>query len=145
MLVVILKKYIILSFILYLSFFMMRKIIENIKPISEFYKMRSVLYGVKNWESNILKNIYTEVVSLIEVLSIVLFYMLISLVINMDSIIEPFVIFIIYMSIIMPAQVKCTLIYTNYPSSLFLLNIIIYIFMMLVGFFVLFISEIHLV
>lgn len=145
MLIVTLKKYIILSFILYASFFIMRKIIENIKPITEFYKVRSVLYGVKNWESNTLKKIYTEAASLIEVLSIVLFYMLMSLVINMDSIIEPFVMFIIYMSIIIPVQIKFTLICTNYPSSLFLLNIIVYIFMMLIAFFILFISEMHLV
>ena len=143
MLIVVLKKYIILSSILYVSLFIMRKCVESIKPIAEFYKTRSVLYGVKNWESGTLKFIYIQIASLIEALSIVLFYMLMSLAINIEGLIEAFTLFIVYISIVIPVRIKTVLIYTNYPSSLFLLNMILYIFMMLIAFFVLFISETH--
>ncbi len=143
MLVVVLKKYIILSSILYVSLFIMRKSVESIKPIAEFYKIRSVLYGVKNWESVTLRFIYTEIACLVEALSIVLFYMLMSLAINIEGIIEAFTLFIVYISIVIPIRIKSVLIHTNYPSSLFLLNMIFFIFMMLIAFFILFISETH--
>ena len=143
MLLVVLKKYILLSSILYVSLFIMKKSLEGIKPIAEFYKVRSVLYGVKNWDSVTLKFVYTEIACLIESLSIVLFYMIMSLAINIGGIIEVFTLFIIYITIVIPVRIKTVLIYTNYPSSLFLLNLIFYIFMLLISFLVLFISEIH--
>ena len=143
MLLVVLKKYILLSSILYVSLFIMKKSLEGIKPIAEFYKVRSVLYGVKNWDSVTLKFVYTEIACLIESLSIVLFYMIMSLAINIGGIIEVFTLFIIYITIVIPVRIKTVLIYTNYPSSLFLLNMIFYIFMLLISFLVLFISEIH--
>ena len=140
MLLVVLKKYILLSSILYVSLFIMKKSLEGIKPIAEFYKVRSVLYGVKNWDSVTLKFVYTEIACLIESLSIVLFYMIMSLAINIGGIIEVFTLFIIYITIVIPVRIKTVLIYTNYPSSLFLLNMIFYIFMLLISFLVLFIS-----
>lgn len=141
MLDMILRRYIILSSILYASFFMIRYIIKNIKPIVDFYSVRSILYGVKNWESKIIRNICTEIISIIEVLAMVFLYILISAIIDINGMLKPFSIFIIYICLMIPTKVRFPLLYTNYPNSLLCLNIIIYILMKLIGFFVLFISE----
>ncbi len=133
--------YFLFSILVYTFRLFFIKIVKCSKFINNFYKKRRILYGVKNWDNVRTEVVSSEVLSILEVLSITFFYMLIYNLIQIDGLMKVFIIYIAYIFVVFVPKIKLPLVYASYPKSLLLMDSIISSLIILLEFFVLYFLE----
>ena len=130
-------KYLKLAITVYIIRFLAVRLLFEFSAIKKFLYTREILPGVKNWNSKIKMVYYSEIFSFIQSLIIALYFMLFcyfipSIIINLHQ--KVLISFLLYFAFTIVEKLRFSIMLTNYPKSLLLLDTFIYLFVGLLQF-----------
>ncbi len=133
----ILIKFLKLSLTVYIIRFLGVRLLFEFQAIKKFIYSREMLPCVKNWNSKIKMVYYSEIFSFIQSLIIALYFMLFcyfipSIIINLNQ--KVFISFLLYSTFTIVEKLRFSIMLTNYPKSLLLMDAFIYLFISLLQF-----------
>ena len=127
-----------LEFVLacYVVRFLATRFILEFQFVKKFYYMREILPGVRNWNNRLKLIYYFELFSFIQSLFIALFFMMFFEFVPLKDHIKLIIGFLMYSSLIIADKARFSIIHTNYPYSLFIMDTAIFLFISLLQFIV---------
>ena len=127
-----------LEFVLacYVVRFLATRFILEFQFVKKFYYRREILPGVRNWNNRIQMLYYFEFFSFIQSLLIALFFMIFSHFIPLKAHIKLIIGFLTYSSFIIADKVRFSILLTNYPYSLLIMDTAIFLFVSFLQFIV---------
>ncbi len=132
----ILIKYCKLVLAVYIIRFLASRLLIAFYVIKQFLYMREMLPGVKNWNSRIKMVYYSEIFSFIQSLIISLYFMLFCYFIPLSLNQKVLISFLLYFTFIIVEKFRFSIIWTNFPNSLLLMDTFICLFIGLLQFMV---------
>lgn len=130
----ILIKYCKLVLAVYIIRFLALRLLLAFPVIKKIIYMREMMPGVKNWNSRIKMVYYSEIFSFIQSLIIVLYFMLFCYFIPLSLNQKVLISFLFYFAFIIAEKFRFSIIWTNFPNSLLLIDTFIYLFIGLLQF-----------
>lgn len=130
----ILIKYCKLVLAVYIIRFLASRLLIAFYVIKQFLYMREMLPGVKNWNSRIKMVYYSEIFSFIQSLIISLYFMLFCYFIPLSLNQKVLISFLLYFTFIIVEKFRFSIIWTNFPNSLLLMDTFICLFIGLLQF-----------
>lgn len=130
----ILIKYCKLVLAVYIIRFLTTRLLLAFYVIKKILYMREMLPGVKNWNSRIKKAYYSEIFSFIQSLILALYFMLFCYFIPLSLNQKVVISFLLYFTFITIEKFRFSIIWTNFPNSLLLMDTFIYLFVSLLQF-----------
>lgn len=124
----ILIKYCKLVLAVYIIRFLASRLLIAFYVIKQFLYMREMLPGVKNWNSRIRMVYYSEIFSFIQSLIISLYFMLFCYFIPLSLNQKVLISFLLYFTFIIVEKFRFSIIWTNFPNSLLLMDTFICLF-----------------
>ena len=130
-------KYLKLSLTVYIIRFLGMRLFFEFKAVKKFLYTREILPGVKNWNSKIKMVYYSEIFSFIQSLLTSLYFMLFcyfipSIILNLTQ--KVAISFLLYFAFTIAEKLRFSIMLTNYPKSLLLMDTFIYLFIGLLQF-----------
>ncbi|MEI0610715.1 hypothetical protein [Brachyspira pilosicoli] len=129
-------EYLELFFSAYLIKFLFIRFISEIPYFKKYYHLREILPGVRNWDNRLKMIYYFEIFSISQSLFLALLVMLFHYFLSINNYIEIVIAFLIYAFISTFEKFKFTIIMSDYPISLFVMNTIISIIILIIQFFI---------
>lgn len=129
-------EYLELFFAAYLIKFLFIRFISEIPYLKKYYYTREILPGVRNWDNRLKMIYYFEIFSISQSLFLALLVMLFHYFLSINNYIEIVIAFLIYAFISTFEKFKFTIIMSDYPISLFVMNTIISITILIIQFFI---------
>ncbi|CRF31677.1 hypothetical protein BRSU_0299 [Brachyspira suanatina] len=127
-----------LEFVLacYVVRFLATRFILEFQSVKKFYYRREILPGVRNWNNRIKMMYYFEFFSFIQSLLIALFFMVFSHFVPLKEHLKLIIGFLTYSSLIIADKVRFSILLTNYPYSLLIMDTGIFLFVSFLQFIV---------
>ena len=127
-----------LEFVLacYVVRFLATRFILEFQSVKKFYYRREILPGVRNWNNRIKMLYYFEFFSFIQSLLIALFFMVFFHFVHLKEHVKLFIGFLTYSSFIIADKVRFSILLTNYPYSLLIMDTAIFFFFFFLKFLV---------
>ena len=127
-----------LEFVLacYVVRFLSIRLVLEFQFIKKFYYMREILPGVRNWNNRLKLIYYFELFSFIQSLFIALFFIVFFEFVPLKDHIKLIIGFLMYSSLIIADKARFSIIHTNYPYSLFIMDTAIFLLVSLLQFLV---------
>ncbi|ANN63240.1 hypothetical protein SZ47_06905 [Brachyspira hyodysenteriae] len=127
-----------LEFVLacYVVRFLATRFISEFQSVKKFYYRREILPGVRNWNNRIKMMYYFEFFSFLQSLLIALFFMIFFNFVPLKAHIKLFIGFLTYSSFIIADKVRFSILLTNYPYSLLMMDTGIFLFVSFLQFIV---------
>lgn len=116
-------KYIEFVILVYIIRFLTVRIINEFTFVKNFYNRRKILPGVRNWNNRIEMIFRLELFALLESIFIVVYFLIFTRYIPFNEYIS----FFIYSTLVIIEKVRYSTMLTNYPISLLLMDILIFI------------------
>ncbi|MEI0579912.1 hypothetical protein [Brachyspira pilosicoli] len=129
-------EYLELFFTAYLIKFLFIRFVSEIPYFKKYYHLREILPGVKNWDNRLKMIYYFEIFSIFQSLFLALLVMLFHYFLSINNYAEIIVAFLIYAFISIFEKLKFAIIMSDYPISLFVMNTIISIIILMIQFFI---------
>ena len=127
-----------LEFVLacYVVRFLATRFVLEFQSVKKFYYRREILPGVRNWNNRIKMMYYFEFFSFIQSLLIALFFMVFSHFVPLKEHLKLIIGFLTYSSLIIADKVRFSILLTNYPYSLLIMDTGIFLFVSFLQFIV---------
>lgn len=127
-----------LEFVLacYVVRFLATRFILEFQSVKKFSYRREILPGVRNWNNRIKMMYYFEFFSFLQSLLIALFFMIFFNFVPLKAHIKLFIGFLTYSSFIIADKVRFSILLTNYPYSLLMMDTGIFLFVSFLQFIV---------
>ena len=129
-------EYLELFFAAYLIKFLFIRFISEIPYFKKYYHLREILPGVKNWDNRLKMIYYFEIFSIFQSLFLALLVMFFHYFLSINNYVEIIIAFLIYLFISIFEKFKFTIIMSDYPISLFIMNTIITTIVLIIQFFI---------
>lgn len=129
-------EYLELFFAAYLIKFLFIRFISEIPYFKKYYHLREILPGVKNWDNRLKMIYYFEIFSIFQSLFLALLVMFFHYFLSINNYVEIIIAFLIYLFISIFEKFKFTIIMSDYPLSLFIMNTIITTIVLIIQFFI---------
>ena len=129
-------EYLELFFASYLIKFLFIRFISEIPYFKKYYYIREILPGVKNWDNRLKMIYYFEIFSIFQSLFLALLVMFFHYFLSINNYVEIIIAFLIYLFISIFEKFKFTIIMSDYPLSLFIMNTIITTIVLIIQFFI---------
>ena len=129
-------EYLELFFAAYLIKFLFIRFISEIPYFKKYYYIREILPGVKNWDNRLKMIYYFEIFSIFQSLFLALLVMFFHYFLSINNYVEIIIAFLIYLFISIFEKFKFTIIMSDYPLSLFIMNTIITTIVLIIQFFI---------
>ncbi|MEI0748572.1 hypothetical protein [Brachyspira pulli] len=120
----------------YIVKFLATRFILEFQFIKKFNYTREILPGVRNWNNRLQMIYYFELFSFIQSLLVALYFMVFSYFIPLGSHIKLIIGFLFYASLVIADKVRFSIILTNYPYSLLIMDTAIFLAVSLLQFIV---------
>lgn len=132
----ILVKY--LEFVLacYVVRFLSVRFVSEFQFVKKFYYRREILPGVRNWNNRMKMLYYIEFFSFIQSVLVALFFIVFFYFIPLKDHVKLIICFLMYSLLIIADKVRFSIMLTNYPHSLLMMDTAIFLFISLLQFIV---------
>ncbi|WP_297295408.1 hypothetical protein [uncultured Brachyspira sp.] len=120
----------------YIVKFLATRFILEFQFIKKFNYTREILPGVRNWNNRLKMIYYFELFSFIQSLLVALYFMTFSYFIPLGSHIKLIISFLFYAFLVIADKVRFSVILTNYPYSLLIMDTAIFLAVSLLQFIV---------
>lgn len=120
----------------YIVKFLATRFILEFQFIKKFNYTREILPGVRNWNNRLQMIYYFELFSFIQSLLVALYFMVFSYFIPLGSHIKLIIGFLFYAFLVISDKVRFSIILTNYPYSLLIMDTAIFLAVSLLQFIV---------
>ena len=120
----------------YIVKFLATRFILEFQFIKKFNYTREILPGVRNWNNRLKMIYYFELFSFIQSLLVALYFMVFSYFIPLGNHVKLIIGFLFYASLVIADKVRFSIILTNYPYSLLIMDIAIFLAVSLLQFIV---------
>ena len=120
----------------YIVKFLATRFILEFQFIKKFNYTREILPGVRNWNNRLQMIYYFELFSFIQSLLVALYFMVFSYFIPLGSHIKLIISFLFYAFLVIADKVRFSVILTNYPYSLLIMDTAIFLAVSLLQFIV---------
>lgn len=120
----------------YIVKFLATRFILEFQFIKKFNYTREILPGVRNWNNRLQMIYYFELFSFIQSLLVALYFMVFSYFIPLGSHIKLIIGFLSYAFLVISDKVRFSIILTNYPYSLLIMDTAIFLAVSLLQFIV---------
>ena len=120
----------------YIVKFLATRFILEFQFIKKFNYTREILPGVRNWNNRLKMIYYFELFSFIQSLLVALYFMTFSYFIPLGSHIKLIISFLFYAFLVIADKVRFSIILTNYPYSLLIMDTAIFLAVSLLQFIV---------
>ncbi|MEI0607134.1 hypothetical protein R4K48_09255 [Brachyspira pulli] len=120
----------------YIVKFLATRFILEFQFIKKFNYTREILPGVRNWNNRLQMIYYFELFSFIQSLLVALYFMVFSYFIPLGSHIKLIISFLFYAFLVIADKVRFSIILTNYPYSLLIMDTAIFLAVSLLQFIV---------
>ena len=120
----------------YIVKFLATRFILEFQFIKKFNYTREILPGVRNWNNRLKMIYYFELFSFIQSLLVALYFMVFSYFIPLGSHIKLIISFLFYAFLVIADKVRFSIILTNYPYSLLIMDTAIFLAVSLLQFIV---------
>ena len=108
--------------------FLCTRFVLEIQAVKKFYYRREILPGVRNWNNRINMIYYTEFFSFIQSLRVALFFMTFFYFIPLRNHVKFIICFLAYSLIVIADKVRFSILLTNYPYSLLMMDTAVFLF-----------------
>ena len=129
-------KYLELVFACYIIRFLSTRLVLEFQSVKKFYYRREILPGVRNWNNRIKMVYYFEMFSFIQSLLAALFFITFFHFVPLRDHIKLIIGFLMYSSFIIVDKIRFTVLLTNYPFSLLIMDTAIFLLVSLLQFLV---------
>ncbi|MEI0539013.1 hypothetical protein [Brachyspira pulli] len=120
----------------YIVKFLATRFILEFQFIKKFNYTREILPGVRNWNNRLQMIYYFELFSFIQSLLVALYFMVFSYFIPLGNHVKLIIGFLFYASLVIADKVRFSIILTNYPYSLLIMDTAIFLAVSLLQFIV---------
>ena len=120
----------------YIVKFLATRFILEFQFIKKFNYTREILPGVRNWNNRLKMIYYFELFSFIQSLLVALYFMVFSYFIPLGNHVKLIIGFLFYASLVIADKVRFSIILTNYPYSLLIMDTAIFLAVSLLQFIV---------